>query len=138
MGRVSRRLEPIRHRCERPAAIGRRESIAHDRRQRVAHGHSHSGAALTVRLAFLGTGFVTKLHSQTMKKVAPDVERWYASRDRARADAANAKFGGKGAYGSYAEALADPNVTAVLVALPPSFHLEWTTKALEAGKHVIL
>ena len=91
-----------------------------------------------MRLAFLGTGFVTKLHSQTMKKVAPDVERWYASRDRSRAEAANAKFGGRGAYGSYTEALADPNVTVALIALPPAFHLEWTLRALDAGKHVIL
>ena len=91
-----------------------------------------------MRLAFLGTGFATSLHSKTMKKVAPDVERWYASRDRARADEARAKFGGAGAFGSYADALADPNITAVLIALPPAFHLEWTVRALEAGKHVIL
>jgi len=91
-----------------------------------------------MRLAFLGTGFVTRLHSQTMKKVAPDVERWYASRDRARAEAASAKLGGRGAYGSYADAIADPSVTAVLIALPPAFHLEWTLRALDAGKHVIL
>ena len=91
-----------------------------------------------MRLAFLGTGFVTTLHSKTMKKVAPAVERWYASRDRARAEAANTRLGGQGAFGSYEEALADPNVTAVLIALPPAFHLEWTLKALDAHKHVIL
>jgi len=91
-----------------------------------------------MRLAFLGTGFVTKLHSQTMKKVAPAVERWYASRDRARAEAANTRLGGQGAFSSYEDALADPNVTAVLIALPPAFHLEWTLKALDAHKHVIL
>jgi len=91
-----------------------------------------------VRLAFLGTGFVTTLHSKTMKKVAPAVERWYASRDRARAEAANTRLGGQGAFGSYEDALADPNVTAVLIALPPAFHLEWTLKALDAHKHVIL
>src|SRR5215204_2479085 len=125
MGRIPRHLEPVRDRRERAAAIGRREPVAHDLGQRSADRHAHSGASVTMRLAFLGTGFVTRLHSQTMKKVAPDVERWYASRDRARADAANAKLGGKGAYGSYAEAIADPAVTAVLIALPPAFHLEW-------------
>lgn len=93
---------------------------------------------MTMRLAFLGTGFATSLHSRTMKAVAPTVERWYASRDRAKADAANAKFGGAGAFGSYGDALASPDITAVLVALPPSLHLEWTMRALEAGKHVIL
>jgi UDP-N-acetylglucosamine 3-dehydrogenase len=93
---------------------------------------------VTLRLAFLGTGFVTGLHSRTMKSMAPGVERWYASRDRARAEAANAKYGGAGAFGSYAEALASPDITAVLIALPPALHLEWTMRALEAGKHVIL
>lgn len=91
-----------------------------------------------MRLAFLGTGLATKIHSKTIKSIAPDVDRWYASRDRARARAANTDFGGKGAYGSYEEAVADPTVDVVLVALPPSFHLEWTLRALEAGKHVIL
>ena len=93
---------------------------------------------MTLRLAFLGTGFVTGLHSRTMKAIAPGVERWYASRDRTRATEANAKYGGAGAFGSYAEALASPDITAVLIALPPALHLDWTMRALEAGKHVIL
>jgi UDP-N-acetylglucosamine 3-dehydrogenase len=91
-----------------------------------------------MRLAFLGTGLATKIHSKTIRSLAPDVDRWYASRDRVRADATNATFHGKGAYGSYDEAIGDPAVDVVLVALPPSMHLEWTIKALEAGKHVIL
>jgi UDP-N-acetylglucosamine 3-dehydrogenase len=91
-----------------------------------------------MRLAFLGTGFATSLHSKTIAKIAPGVERWYASRDRTRADEARTRFRGAGAFASYAEALADPAITAVLVALPPAFHLEWTLRALDAGKHVIL
>ena len=93
---------------------------------------------MTLRLAFLGTGLATSLHSKTMKAMAPDVERWYASRDRARAEATRTQFGGAGAFGSYDAALGDRNITAVLVALPPSLHLEWTMRALDAGKHVIL
>jgi len=93
---------------------------------------------VSLRLAFLGTGLATKLHSRTMKSVAPDVARWYASRDAARAQATNREFGGAGAFSSYDAALADPNVAVVLIALPPAFHLEWTIRALEAGKHVIL
>lgn len=91
-----------------------------------------------MKLAFLGTGLATTIHSKTMKAVAPTVERWYASRDRTRADAARARFGGAGAITGYESALDRPDVDVVLVALPPSLHLEWTLRALGAGKHVIL
>jgi len=91
-----------------------------------------------MRLAFLGTGLATTLHSRTMKAIAPGVERWYASRDQARADRTRAKFGGAGTFGSYEAALGNRDITAVLIALPPSLHLEWTRRALDAGKHVIL
>jgi len=91
-----------------------------------------------VTLAFLGTGLATALHSKTMRAVAPAVERWYASRDRSRAEAARARFGGAGAIAGYEAALASPDIDVVLIALPPSLHLDWTLRALEAGKHVIL
>ena len=91
-----------------------------------------------MRVAFLGTGHAARLHTGTMKAVAPTVERWYASRDRARAERARTEFGGHGAFGSYSEALADPAVDAVLVLVPPAFHLGLTLQALVAGKHVIL
>jgi predicted dehydrogenase len=91
-----------------------------------------------MRVAFLGTGHAARLHTGTMKAIAPDIERWYASRDAARAERARAEFGGHGAFGSYADALADSAVDAVLVLVPPAFHLEWTLHALAAGKHVIV
>jgi hypothetical protein len=47
-----------------------------------------------VKLAFLGTGLAARIHSKTMKAVAPGMERFYASRDLARAEAARATFSG--------------------------------------------
>jgi UDP-N-acetylglucosamine 3-dehydrogenase len=91
-----------------------------------------------VKLVFLGTGLAARIHSRTMRSVAPDVQRWYASRDLARANAVRAELGGTGAVDGYQAALDRADLDIVLIALPPSLHLKWTIRALEAGKHVIL
>jgi xylose dehydrogenase (NAD/NADP) len=60
-----------------------------------------------------------------------------ASRDAARAGAYAAEHGIPTAHGSYDALLADPQVDAVYVSLPNSMHVEWSIRALEAGKHVL-
>jgi len=66
------------------------------------------------------------------------VERWYASRDAARAESARATFGGAGAIHGYDAALGRPDIDAVVVAVPPVHHLDLTLRGLRAGKHVVL
>lgn len=91
-----------------------------------------------VNLAFLGCGEITRTHSRTLRSFHDEVRCYYASRDGTRSAALAQRFGGEGSYGSYAAALIDERVDAVLVATPPSSHLDLTLSALEHGKDVIV
>ena len=91
-----------------------------------------------VSVAFLGCGAATRTHSGVLARVGAGVRRYYASRAWKTADEYNRKYKGAGAFGSYAEAMADERVQAVVVATPPDSHLELTLAAFEAGKHVVV
>jgi len=60
-----------------------------------------------------------------------------ASRGAERAREAAREFGIPRHHDSYDALLADPDVDAVYVPLPNHLHLEWSVRALEAGKHVL-
>lgn len=61
-----------------------------------------------------------------------------ASRDPGRARALADRFGAPHAFGSYEALLASSEVDGVYIPLPTSQHVEWATKAAEAGKHVLV
>ncbi|CDX53408.1 putative enzyme [Mesorhizobium plurifarium] len=61
-----------------------------------------------------------------------------ASRDLSKAKALSERFGARHAFGSYEELLASKEVDGVYIPLPTSQHVEWTAKAIEAGKHVLV
>lgn len=96
--------------------------------------HAHE----PVRIAFLGCGFITRVHSRNLRRLGGAVTCAYASRDRARAEAFAREFAGQASYGDYASAIEDPRTDVVVVAVPPRFHLELTLRALDAGRHVLV
>ena len=91
-----------------------------------------------LRLAFLGCGFITRVHSRHLRSLFGDAISSYASRDAARAEAFCRRYNGARAYPGYTAAIEDPRVDAVVIAVPPRFHLDLTLQALEAGKHVLV
>jgi D-xylose 1-dehydrogenase (NADP+, D-xylono-1,5-lactone-forming) len=71
-------------------------------------------------------------------KSSPKVELVaVGSRDKAKADAFAKHWEIPRAYGSYEELLDDPEVEALYIPLPNTLHVEWSIKAMEAGKHVL-
>jgi UDP-N-acetylglucosamine 3-dehydrogenase len=97
-----------------------------------------SGGSGSLGVAFLGCGAVTQAHTRTLRAIGADVRLYYASRELARAAEMNSRHSGAGAFGGYDAALAEPGVDVALIATPPAFHLDWTLRALAAGKHVIV
>ena len=91
-----------------------------------------------LRIAFLGCGFITRVHSRHLKSLRSEIRPSYASRSLAKADAFCQDFGGARSYADYSSAIEDPDIDAVVIAVPPRYHLTLTLAALAARKHVIV
>src|SRR5688572_20021429 len=83
-----------------------------------------------LRIAFLGCGFITKVHSRHLRHFRHDIVCSYASRDRKKADEYCRRYQGAASYDEYDAAIDDPRVDAVVIAVPPRFHLDLALRAL--------
>jgi len=91
-----------------------------------------------LRLAFLGCGFITRVHSRNLRYLRRHIVCSYASRDASKAEDYCRRYGGVASFADYGRAIDDPAIDAVVVAVPPRFHLDLTLRALAAGKHVLV
>ena len=90
-----------------------------------------------VRWGFLSTARINRrLLDAAEKSDAAEVVA-VASRDSDRAEAYAAEHGISRSHGSYEALLEDSEVDAVYISLPNSLHVEWSVRALAAGKHVL-
>lgn len=89
---------------------------------------------MTVKWGFLGAGWIANRATAPAVRAANNAQLFgVASRDRAR----SAKFEPQNVYDTYQQLLDDPQIEVVYISLANHQHLEWVTRSLEAGKHVL-
>ncbi|QYZ71554.1 Gfo/Idh/MocA family protein [Neotabrizicola shimadae] len=91
-----------------------------------------------VRWGVLGAANFAKNHMAPAIHMAEGAELTaLATSDPAKAEGFLAFCPSLRLHSSYDALLADPEIDAVYIPLPNTLHVEWTLKALEAGKHVL-
>ncbi len=91
-----------------------------------------------VRIGILGAARIAPAAVvKPARKVGEATIAAVAARDRSRAEAFAKKHDVPKVHDSYAALIADPDLDAIYNPLPNGLHAEWTTAALEAGKHVL-
>jgi predicted dehydrogenase len=88
-------------------------------------------------VAFIGAGDIANLHAEAINDLAGAelVGLWNRTPEKGKAKAK--QFGCK-AYETVEELLADANIDAVFVLTNMETHCEYTVKAAEAGKHILV
>ena len=91
-------------------------------------------ANASVKWGFLGAGYVANQAMGSAVHAATNAQLFgVASRDKRRSK----KLKPVQVYDTYQQLLDDPQIDAVYISLANHQHLEWVTKSLEAGKHVL-
>lgn len=90
-----------------------------------------------VRFAILGTARIARTVGPRIQAVEGAELAGVASRSAESASAFASDLNIPKTYDSYEAALNDPDIDAVYIPLPPALHLEWVTRAAQAGKHIL-
>jgi len=89
---------------------------------------------MSVKLGFIGAGWIANRATAPAVHAANNAQLFgVESRDAARSK----KLEPQNVYDSYQQLLSDPRIEVIYISLGNHQHLEWVTKSLEAGKHVL-
>ncbi|KAI1816163.1 putative oxidoreductase [Poronia punctata] len=92
-----------------------------------------------LRFGILGAADIAPLALVVPAKCHPEVVvQAIAARDRRRAEAFAKKHGIPDVKDTYQDVIDDPNIDCIFIPLANSLHLEWSIRAIRAGKHVLL
>jgi len=91
----------------------------------------------TLGIAFIGAGDIANLHAEAVNNMpgAELIGLWNRSPDKAKSKASTF---GCNTYDSIEALLADPKIDAVFILTNMETHCEYTVKAAEAGKHILV
>lgn len=91
----------------------------------------------SLRWGVLGTAQINRRLIPAMRAARRSQVQAVASRDLTRSEAYARQWGIPVAHAGYDALLRDGSLDAVYIPLPNSLHVEWTLRALDAGKHVL-
>jgi len=91
----------------------------------------------TVRWGILGTAAINDWIIPSIGLCQRSEVIAVGSRSLEKAEAHAKQWNIPKAYGSYEDVLADDRIDAVYIPLPNHMHVEWSIRAMEAGKHVL-
>lgn len=91
-----------------------------------------------LNICIIGCGKVARTHSRVGRTLRKELRFSYASRSPEKAADFNRKYKGVGAFGSYEDAFASPDVDAVFICTPHAHHAEHATLAAQARKPMLI
>lgn len=90
-----------------------------------------------VKLGLIGLGYIGQMHLRQSQKLAN--AKVYAAADISKNALSRAKEAGvKNTFTDYKDLLKDPDIDAVIIALPNHLHLQCAREAAEAKKHIFM
>lgn len=91
---------------------------------------------MTIGAAIIGTGFISRIHAEAIRRAGGTVEALAASSEEKAARAAQ-DLNVARTFGSIEELADSPEIQVVHICTPNHVHAEYAAAALKAGKHVV-